>query len=142
MFFSPLLADLGKKSVHDDIGEDSCRDGEHRAAGEHYQDGIKAQLADAIEAVHNPLLLDHREDSLDFFPGQPAWKEKIADFPGQKILRCKGEGVADDIGSNDAGQGVDPKEQGESQDENIMERQGWGDTDSTSNGRTQGKGTV
>ena len=142
VFFPSLLADLSKKSVHDQIGEDSCWDGEHGAAGHHNQDGIKAHLADAIQAVHDSLFLDHREDALDFFPGQAAWNEKIADLPGQEILRRKGEGITDDIGSDDAGKGVDAKEQGESQDENIVERQGWGDTDGASDGRTQGKGTV
>ena len=47
---SPSVAQPGEEPVHEQVGAQTGGQGQHHAAGEHHQEGVRAQVAEHLQA--------------------------------------------------------------------------------------------
>lgn len=79
-------------------------------------------MAERSNAVEQTVIIDSQQYLFQMLPGNPTGQNSIAQFPGDVILRHKGQRVADYSPCNDCGNGADPKGHAERNDQDRLDR--------------------
>lgn len=88
--------------------------------GEQHCNGLEPEMAKGGNAVEESILLYRQEHLLQMVPGNPPWQNRIAQFPGDIVLRHKGQRVADHRACNHGSKGADPQSHTERNDQDRL----------------------